>query len=64
MRYFGHDFQEFNNYSYTVIEAMMKQFSKEKCNKVVAVYGNPTEYFIALMGEVFGQKMKPVVTRS
>jgi hypothetical protein len=27
MRYFGHDFQEFNNYSFTVIESMMKKFS-------------------------------------
>jgi hypothetical protein len=43
---------------------MMEKFSMEKCNKVVAVYGNPTEYFITLMGEVFGQKVKPVVTRS
>lgn len=28
------------------------------------MYGNPTEYFITLMGEVFGKKVKPVVTRS
>jgi len=42
MRYFGHDFQEFNAYSYAVIEGIMKQFSREKCNKVVALYGNPT----------------------
>ena len=64
MRYFGHDFQEFNNYSYTVIESMMKKFSMEKCNKVVAMYGNPTEYFITLMGEVFGKNVKPVATRN
>ena len=64
MRYFGHDFQQFNEYSYSVIEGIMKKFSMEKCNKVVAVYGNPTEYFISLMGEVFGEKVKPVVTRS
>jgi hypothetical protein len=64
MRYFGHDFQRFDDYSYSVIESMMKKFSLEKCNRVVAVYGNPTEYFITLMGEVFGQKVKPVVTRS
>jgi hypothetical protein len=64
LRYFGHDFQEFNNYSYSVIEGMMKQFSREKCNSVVALYGNPTEYFIALMGEVFGKKAKPMATRS
>lgn len=36
----------------------------EKCNKVVALYGNPTEYFITLMGEVYGKKVKPAVTRS
>ncbi len=42
----------------------MKKFSMEKCNKVTAIYGNPTEYFIALMGEIFGKKVKPVVTRS
>ena len=35
----------------------------EKCNRVTAVYGNPTEYFIALMGQVFGKKVKPVATR-
>lgn len=64
MRYFGHDFQKFDDYSYSVIEGMMKKFSLEKCNKVNAVYGNPTEYFITLMGEVFGGKVKPVVTRS
>ena len=64
MRYFGHGFQRFNDYSYSVIEGMMKKFSMEKCNKVVAVYGNPTEYFIALMGEVFGAKIKPVVERN
>lgn len=50
MRYFGHDFQQFDDYSYSVIEAMMKKFSLEKCNKVDAVYGNPTDYFITLMG--------------
>jgi hypothetical protein len=43
---------------------MMDQFSKEKCNKVNAVYGNPTEYFITLMSEVFGQKKKPIATRT
>ena len=64
MRYFGHDFQRFNNYSYSVIEGMMKKFSMEKCNQVVAVYGNPTEYFITLMKEVFGGNVKPVATRS
>lgn len=42
MRYFGHDFQRFNDYSYSVIENMMKKYSMQKCNKVVAVYGNPT----------------------
>lgn len=41
----------------------MEKFSSEKCNKVVAVYGNPTEYFLILMGEVFGQKKKPIATR-
>lgn len=43
---------------------MMKKFSMEKCNKVTAVYGNPTEYFMTLMSEVFGKMVKPVVTRS
>lgn len=64
MRYFGHDFQKFDEYSYAVMENMMKKFSMEKCNKVTAVYGNPTEYFLALMGEVYGKKVKPVQTRS
>lgn len=64
MRYFGHDFQKFDNYSYTVMENMMKKFSMEKCNKVTAVYGNPTEYFIALMDEVYGRGVKPVATRT
>jgi hypothetical protein len=62
MRYFGHDFQQFDNYSFSVIEGMMQKFSAEKCNKVTAVYGNPTEYFLTLMGEVFN-KAKPVATR-
>jgi hypothetical protein len=57
MRYFGHDFQKFDNYSYSVIENMMKKFSMEKCNKVVTLYGNPTEYFIALMGEVLVREL-------
>jgi len=64
MRYFGHDFQKFDDYSYSVIESMMEKFSMEKCNQVTAVYGNPTEYFMTLMGEVFGEKIKPVVTRN
>jgi hypothetical protein len=42
MRYFGHDFQQFDEYSYNVIEGMMEKFSTEKCNRVVSVYGNPT----------------------
>jgi len=42
MRYFGHDFQRFNDYSYSVMEGIMTKFSMEKCNKVVALYGNPT----------------------
>ena len=42
---------------------MMSAFSREKCGKVVAEYGNPTEYFMTLMGEVFG-KIKKVATRS
>jgi hypothetical protein len=42
----------------------MKQFSREKCNRVVALYGNPTEYFISLMGEVFGGKVKPIANRT
>ena len=46
-----------------MIEGMMEQFTRQKCNKVVAVYGNPTEYFMTLMGEVFG-KVKPVATRT
>lgn len=43
---------------------MMEQFSREKCRKVTAEYSNPTEYFQILMGEVFGNNVKPVVTRS
>jgi hypothetical protein len=50
LRYFGHDFQQFDNYSYTVIEKTMEKFSREKCNRVLALYGNPTDYFITLMG--------------
>lgn len=42
MRYFGHDFQKFDDYSYRVIEAIMEKFSLEKCHRVAAVYGNPT----------------------
>lgn len=42
MRYFGHDFQRFNDYSYSVIEATMEKFSRESCGKVAAVYANPT----------------------
>lgn len=42
MRYFGHDFQQFDEYSYYVMEGFMEQFSREKCKKVSAVYGNPT----------------------
>lgn len=62
MRYFSHDFQKFDEGSYHTIEGMMEAFSMEKCNRVTAVYGNPTEYFMTLMGEVFN-KVKPVVTR-
>lgn len=63
MRYFGHDFQRFDDSSYSVIEGFMEQFSREKCRKVSAVYGNPSEYFKILMGQVFN-KVKPVVTRN
>lgn len=62
MRYFGHDFQQFDDYSYRVIEGIMEKFSTQKCRRVTAVYGNPTEYFTVLMGEVFG-KVKPLATR-
>ena len=50
MRYFGHDFQRFDDHSYYVIEGIMEQFAREKCEKTTAVYGNPTEYFKTLMG--------------
>ena len=63
MRYFGHDFQKFDDDSYVIIEEFMQQFSKEKCAKVAAIYGNPTDYFKTLMGEVFN-KVKPVVYRN
>lgn len=63
MRYFGHDFQKFDDYSYTVIEKMMEMFSLEKCGNFVAVYGNPTEYFLTLMSEVFGRQIKNIDTR-
>lgn len=63
MRYFGHDFQRFDDSSYNVIEGFMAEFSREKCRKVSAVYGNPSEYFQILMGEVFN-KVKPVATRN
>lgn len=62
MRYFGHDFQKFNDYSYTVMEAFMEQFAREGCLKVAALYTNPTEYFQILMGEVFN-KVKDVKFR-
>ena len=55
MRYFGHDFQKFDDYSYSVMEAFMEKFSRESCGKVAAVYGNPSEYFKILMGEVFNK---------
>jgi len=29
---------------------MMEKFSLQKCRKISAVYGNPTEYFKILMG--------------
>lgn len=53
LRYFGHDFQKFDNYSYSVIETIMEEFSIHSCNRVVALYGNPSEYFQILMQEVF-----------
>lgn len=62
MRYYGHDFQRFDDYSYSVIQAFMQRFSMQKCRKVNAVYGNPTEYFLIMMGEVFN-KVKPLATR-
>lgn len=62
MRYFGHDFQQFDNFSYSVIEGIMEKFSMQKCNKVTAVYGNPTEYFMTLMSQVFN-KVKSLATR-
>ena len=64
LRYFGHDFQKFDDYSYRVIEEFMRQFSKEKCNKVVATYTNPTEYFKVLYHEVFQKKYKDVAVRT
>lgn len=64
LRYFGHDFQKFDDYSYRVIEGFMRQFSKEKCNKVIATYTNPTEYFKTLYREVFEKKYKDVATRT
>jgi hypothetical protein len=42
MRYFGHDFQRFDDYSYNVIEGIMEKFSLQKCKRVTAVYGNPS----------------------
>lgn len=42
MRYFGHDFQQFDDYSYSVMEGFMEKFSMQKCKKLTAVYGNPT----------------------
>lgn len=42
MRYFGHDFQQFDDYSYRVMEGFMEKFSMQKCNRVSAVYGNPS----------------------
>ena len=44
MRYFGHDFQQFDGRAYNVIEGMMDTFARQKCMKVTAEYGNPTEY--------------------
>lgn len=63
LRYFGHDFQKFDDYSYNVIEEIMRQFSKEKCNKVVATYTNPTEYFKQLYRGVFEKQYKAAATR-
>lgn len=62
MRYFGHDFQRFDQYSYQVIESFMEKFSMQKCRKLNSVYGNPTQYFMILMGEVFN-KTKPTAAR-
>lgn len=62
MRYFGHDFQRFDQYSYQVIESFMEKFSMQKCRKLNSVYGNPTQYFMILMGEVFN-KTKPTAVR-
>jgi hypothetical protein len=41
----------------------MRQFSKEKCNKVVATYTNPTEYFKILFKEVYEKKVHPIAIR-
>ena len=31
MRYFGHDFQQFDAQAYNVIEGMMDSFARQKC---------------------------------
>lgn len=45
------------------LEAIMKKFSKEKCNKVIATYSNPTEYFERVFQEVYGKGVKKLATR-
>lgn len=63
IRYFGHDFQKFDDESYRIIEGMMSEFSKEKCNRVIATYTNPTEYFKILYKEVFEKDVKKMQSR-
>lgn len=41
---------------------MMEQFSREKCENVIAEYTNPTEYFQIYIGEVMG-KQKSIAFR-
>lgn len=41
----------------------MEEFSNEKCNRIIAVYGNPSEYFQSMMGEVWKNKVKPISSR-
>ena len=42
----------------------MKKFSKEKCNKVIATYSNPTEYFERVLQEVYGKGVRDFQFRS
>lgn len=51
IRYYGAEMQVFAEKEYEVVEAVMLQVSREKCLGTVAVWANPTQYFVEIINQ-------------